>query len=57
MITVTPDPVEKGLEFSATLLEEEITCPVCQEHFHDPKIQSLAWVPLLLQGVRPTKYK
>ena len=29
-----PDPVEKGLEE----LEEEITCPVCQEHFHDPKI-------------------
>ena len=29
-----PDPVEKGLEE----LEEEITCPVCQEHFRDPKI-------------------
>ena len=29
-----PDPVEKGLEE----LEEEITCPVCQEHFCDPKI-------------------
>ena len=26
-----PDPVEKGLE-------EEITCPVCQEHFRNPKI-------------------
>ena len=30
----TPDPVEKGLE----VLEEEITCPVCHEHFRDPKI-------------------
>ena len=29
-----PDPVEKGFEE----LEEEITCPVCQEHFRDPKI-------------------
>ena len=29
-----PDPVEKGLKE----LEEEITCPVCQEHFRDPKI-------------------
>ena len=29
-----PNPVEKGLEE----LEEEITCPVCQEHFRDPKI-------------------
>ena len=29
-----PDPVEKGLEE----LEEEITCPVCQEYFCDPKI-------------------
>ena len=29
-----PDPVEKGLEE----LEEEITCPVCQEHFRDPKV-------------------
>ena len=29
-----PDPVEKGLE----KLEEEITCPVCHEHFRDPKI-------------------
>ena len=29
-----PDPVAKGLEE----LEEEITCPVCQEHFRDPKI-------------------
>ena len=29
-----PDVKEKGLE----KLEEEITCPVCQEHFHDPKI-------------------
>jgi len=29
-----PDRVEKGLEE----LEEEITCPVCQEHFRDPKI-------------------
>ena len=29
-----PDPVEKGLEE----LEEEITCPVCHEHFRDPKI-------------------
>ena len=28
------DSVEKGLEE----LEEEITCPVCQEHFRDPKI-------------------
>ena len=28
------NPVEKGLEE----LEEEITCPVCQEHFRDPKI-------------------
>ena len=26
--------IEKGLE----KLEEEITCPVCQEHFRDPKI-------------------
>ena len=29
-----PDVIEKGLE----KLEEEITCPVCQEHFRDPKI-------------------
>ena len=29
-----PEPMEKGLEE----LEEEITCPVCQEHFHDPKV-------------------
>ena len=29
-----PDVKEKGLE----KLEEEITCPVCQEHFRDPKI-------------------
>ena len=29
-----PDPVEKGLEE----LEKEITCPVCQEDFRDPKI-------------------
>ena len=29
-----PDPVKKGLEE----LEGEITCPVCQEHFRDPKI-------------------
>ena len=29
-----PNVVEKGLEE----LEEEITCPVCQEHFRDPKI-------------------
>ena len=29
-----PDVVEKGLEE----LEEEITCPVCQEHFREPKI-------------------
>ena len=29
-----PDVMEKGLE----KLEEEITCPVCQEHFRDPKI-------------------
>ena len=29
-----PDPVEKGLEE----LDEEITRPVCQEHFRDPKI-------------------
>ena len=29
-----PEPVEKGLE----VLEEEITCPVCHEHFRDPKI-------------------
>ena len=28
------DTVEKGLED----LEEEITCPVCHEHFRDPKI-------------------
>ena len=33
-MAVAPDPVEKGLGE----LEEEITCPVCQEHFHDPKI-------------------
>ena len=33
-MAVAPDPVEKGLEE----LEEEITCPVCQEHFRDPKI-------------------
>ena len=29
-----PELVEKGLEE----LEEEITCPVCQEYFRDPKI-------------------
>ena len=29
-----PDPVKKGLEE----LDEEIICPVCQEHFRDPKI-------------------
>ena len=29
-----PDPVEKELEE----LEKEITCPVCKEHFSDPKI-------------------
>ena len=29
-----PDPVEKGLEE----LEKEITCPICQEHFREPKI-------------------
>jgi len=29
-----PNPVEKGLKE----LEDEITCPVCQEHFRDPKI-------------------
>ena len=29
-----PDVVEKGLEE----LEEEITCPVCQEHFREPRI-------------------
>ena len=29
-----PDVIEKGLEE----LGEEITCPVCQEHFRDPKI-------------------
>ena len=29
-----PDPLKKGLEE----LEGEITCPVCQEHFRDPKI-------------------
>ena len=29
-----PDVIEKGLEE----LEKEITCPVCHEHFHDPKI-------------------
>ena len=33
-MAVAPGPVEKGLEE----LEEEITCPVCQEHFRDPKI-------------------
>ena len=33
-MAVAPDPVQKGLEE----LEEEITCPVCQEHFRDPKI-------------------
>ena len=33
-MTEAPDPVEKGLEE----LEEEITCPVCQEHFREPKI-------------------
>ena len=33
-MAVAPDPVEKGLKE----LEEEITCPVCQEHFRDPKI-------------------
>jgi len=30
----TSNAMEKGLE----QLEEEITCPVCHEHFHDPKI-------------------
>jgi len=29
-----PDAVEKGVEE----LEEEITCPVCQNHFREPKI-------------------
>ena len=29
-----PDVVEKGLEE----LEKEITCPVCQDHFREPKI-------------------
>ena len=33
-MAVAPDAVEKGLE----KLEEEITCPVCQEHFRVPKI-------------------
>ena len=33
-MAVAPDPVEKGLEG----LEDEITCPVCKEHFRDPKI-------------------
>ena len=33
-MAVVPDPVKKGLEE----LEDEITCPVCQEHFRDPKI-------------------
>ena len=33
-----PDPVEKGLEDLEEGLEDEITCPVCQEHFRDPKI-------------------
>ena len=33
-----PDPVEKGLEELEEGLEDEITCPVCQEHFRDPKI-------------------
>ena len=34
MMAEAPDVVEKGLEE----LEEEITCPVCQEHFREPKI-------------------
>ena len=33
-MAVAPDLMEKGLEE----LEEEITCPVCQEYFRDPKI-------------------
>ena len=33
-MAVAPDLVEKGLK----QLEGEITCPVCQEHFRDPKI-------------------
>ena len=37
-MAVAPDPVEKGLGDLEEGLEEEITCPVCQEHFRDPKI-------------------
>ena len=37
-MAVAPDPVEKGLEELEEGLEDEITCPVCQEHFRDPKI-------------------
>ena len=37
-MAVAPDPVEKGLEDLEEGLEDEITCPVCQEHFRDPKI-------------------
>ena len=33
-MAVALDPMDKGLEE----LEEEITCPVCQEHFRNPKI-------------------
>ena len=37
-MAVAPDPVEKRLEELEEGLEDEITCPVCQEHFRDPKI-------------------
>ena len=37
-MAVAPDPVEKGLEELEEGLEDEITCPICQEHFRDPKI-------------------